>query len=103
MIRKAWKVRPSLALRDEAVATPTGLDAHRVPCVQAFGASSVALDPKGERLLMGGLGPDDKHDRRAKLWNIATDTLEYSAQPGLGPAAFWADRPAARPAAPPDG
>ncbi len=61
-------------LRNQAAALLAGLDAHRVEPFTNFGASSVAFDPKGKRLLIGGLGD------AAKLWDGNTGKLEILSQ-----------------------
>jgi serine/threonine protein kinase/WD40 repeat protein len=103
LILEAAKIRRDLSLRDQAVAMLSGFDARRYRGFPDFGASSVAFDPKGERLLFGGLGPDDGQDPRAKLWTIATDAITYSEQPGPGPVAFRTDGTPVQLVARPDG
>lgn len=69
-------------VRDQAAAILAGLDARRLKVFTNFGASSVAFDWEGKRLLMGGFGDG------TKFWDAATDTIHISSRTNLGPVAF---------------
>jgi serine/threonine protein kinase/WD40 repeat protein len=85
-VREGVKLGGSELLRDQAVATLAGLDAHFVLNKSGFGASSVAFAPEGKRLLLGG---DLKNP--ARVWDTATDSPLLSKIIGAGPVAFRAD------------
>jgi len=72
-------------MRDRAAALLSGLDARPIPPFTNFGASSVAFDLQGNRLLMGGVGDG------AKLWDSITAKLQTATGTNLGPVAFLAD------------
>jgi WD40 repeat protein len=72
----------SEVLRDQAAALLAGMDAHRHDYLTNFGASSVAFDREGKRLLMCGL------DGVARLLEPATGSVQVSASIGPGPVTF---------------
>ena len=72
-------------LRNQAVATLSGLDARLIKLFTNFSATSVAFDRDGQQLLIGGL------TEGAKLWNPVTDELHISHAIGPGPVAFAGD------------
>ena len=74
-------------VRDQALATLDGLDGLTLIKQWEYGASSLAFDGSG-KLLLGGLGPEDRQDARTKLLDIATREVQDSEQLGPGPVAF---------------
>ena len=87
LARSAASVRKDPTLRDAAAALLIGLDARKVKSFK-FGASSVAFDSTGKRLLMGG------HNKQgARLWNGGLENWLESKQPGGGPVVFRGELP----------
>jgi serine/threonine protein kinase/WD40 repeat protein len=78
-------------LRNEAAATLIGLDARAPVQFKDFGASSVAFDPEGRRLLMGGVVDPEGGFQGAKLWDDATRRLLDLGDAAKGPVGFRAD------------
>lgn len=74
-------------VRDQAVAILGGLDARLLTNFTAVGASSVAFDSKGHRLLLSGLGDAD----RAGLWDGTANLLTNLEATGAGPVGFLPD------------
>ncbi len=77
-------------LQSEAVASLIGLDVRTSKQFKDFGASSLAFDPKGERLLLGGV--TDAKDRKRVLGAMIWDNPLVSPRPypavESGPSAF---------------
>ena len=99
---RSWEVIPGLArenpdtdLRDQAAATFIGWDARRSKVFdeEPFeGASSVAWDPSGQRLAMGGtLEKSWQPARPARLWSGKDGPPTSSNRAGAGPVAFRPD------------
>lgn len=78
-------------LRDQAVATLSGLDALPLLLKDATGASSLAFDSTGQKLLLGGLGPGDGQDPRSKFLDLITGEVQMLEGAGPGPVAFLSD------------
>jgi WD40 repeat protein len=85
-VRAAARIEVDEDLKREAAATLGGLDARTV---QEFehGASAVAFNPSGKRLLMGGLAGQ----QTARLWDRVTGKVVASRQAGAGPVTFAGD------------
>ena len=65
-----------------------GLDAQRDKSFE-FGAAQLLFDPKGQRLLMGGVvKPDRRELLPARIWNVATQEVEILKLITKGPVAF---------------
>lgn len=84
---------PDVGLSDHAAATLSGLDATRVFEKSFPGASSVAFDASGKRLLAGGWTPQDPklEPQPARLWNDWSnrqDDVVKSKHVGTGPVTF---------------
>lgn len=81
------------ALQSQAAASLFGLDAKRSKEFKNFGAFFLALDPKGEKLLLGGV--EDSKKRGSFLRNqLVTDEFQTTrdlATSTLGPVAFRRD------------
>jgi serine/threonine protein kinase/WD40 repeat protein len=89
LVHEAAKIRASDELRDHAAATLSGLDVRRIKQFTKFGASGLAFDRKGQRLLIGGWEKDV-----ARVWNSPADPEPvFSKQAGAGPVAFRDDTP----------
>src|SRR5262249_6559351 len=76
-------------LRNEAAALLAGLDGHPLRRIDDVSASAVALDPVGDRLLLGG--DDDRQGRPlypAQLRNDLASQPALSQQNGAGPVTF---------------
>jgi WD40 repeat protein len=86
LVRAAAAIGVSDDLKGEAAAILVGLDAKVQKRILIPGCS-LAFDPAGSRLLIGGT------DREATLWHSATNRAESLPQngPGSGPVAFRAD------------
>ncbi len=90
-VREAAEIRKGGDLRNQAAATLIGIDARPFKSFDKFGASSVAFDAAGKRLLMGGMTWPNKRSEPARLWDRDTDQLIVSRHGGKGPVAFGAD------------
>src|SRR5262249_9122606 len=98
--RELWKkvveaaeLRPDAALQEQAAASLSGLDAHRVKSFE-FGATQLLYDPTGRRLLMGGVVKADRREGlRARIWNTATQQLEVLERTAEGMIAFQDEVP----------
>lgn len=86
LVRDAAGIRAEAELRDHAAATLAGLDARLAIEFTNFGASSVAFDASGGRLLIGGTTNDP-----AKVWHLSSQRLAGASLPGRGPVGFRAD------------
>ncbi len=84
-VRAAAGIRADEVVKREAAATLAGLDAQ-LHKKFALGASSVAFDRSGKRLLMGGLT-----GQTARLWDSTAGTVIDSGRTGEGPVAFRGD------------
>jgi len=100
--RKAWTIvgeaadiRKDIELRNQAAATLLGFDARIEKWIDRWGASSVAFDTTGRRLLIGGLAPDKLRGRKgegAKVRDCERDQIVHvSSQRADGPVAFRSD------------
>ncbi|HEX8199803.1 MAG TPA: serine/threonine-protein kinase, partial [Isosphaeraceae bacterium] len=78
-------------LRNEAAATLFGLDARSPLRFEDFGASSVAFDREGKRLLMGGVEDRVRAPRKTKLWDGEARQLHELRSTAKGPVGFRAD------------
>src|SRR5262249_3355645 len=85
LVRAAARIRADEALQREAASTLAGLDAN-VRKQLPHGASSVAWDRDGKRLLMGGLP-----GQVARLWDRDTGQVTDSQHGGEGLVAFGED------------
>jgi serine/threonine protein kinase/WD40 repeat protein len=90
IVKEAADIRVDHNLKSQAAASLAGMDASigkrfDVP------ASAVAFDPKGERLLIGGVTESGRPLEPAKVWDRRTDVTIRSKQAGNGPVAFRAD------------
>ena len=83
--------RPDGALRDQVAATFQGLDETQSLEREHFGASSLAFDREGRRLVMGGLSDDLGTERCARVLDLVTGRVQYSDLTGNGPVAFRGD------------
>jgi WD40 repeat protein len=94
-LRDAGKIRNDDVARNQAAATLAGLDARTEKNFDKLGASSVAFDIIGQRLLLGGVTALPSHNRPAegaKVWDRQRDKmLHVSSQTCDGPVAFRAD------------
>lgn len=95
LIREVALLRKDAAVRNQAAAILSGMDARLVKTFEdeSFeGASAVAWDNKGERLLMGGTVDERRHPRKpARLWDSESGAPQESNQNGFGPVAFRTD------------
>lgn len=82
---QASEIRKDASVRDQVVASLSGLDAELVYAVSNFSACSVAFDLSGTRLLAGGI------DEGARLWSFGTDTFHTSNAARPGPVTFSSD------------
>ncbi|MCI0541587.1 MAG: hypothetical protein L0Z50_40835, partial [Verrucomicrobiales bacterium] len=75
---EAAAIRKDANLQSQAAASLAGLDAHLSKRFTNYSTSSVAFDPQGKRLLMGGTSEG------AQIWNCDTDEMRFStlAKPG---------------------
>ncbi len=92
LVRQAAAVRTDAGLRDQAAAALAGVDARILRRFIGTGASSVAFDRKGERLLSGGIEPDQNEDCRARIVDVSGywPPMRYGL-PGPGPVSFRDD------------
>ncbi len=79
---EAAAIRKDANLQSQAAASLAGLDARPIKRFTNYSASSVAFDPQGKRLLMGGASEG------ALVWNCETDELRSSTYAKSGPVAF---------------
>jgi serine/threonine protein kinase/WD40 repeat protein len=88
--RKLAAIGRDAAVRDQATDTLAGLDAERIFEQRFLGASSVAIDATGKRLLTGGWTPTDRKwpAQPARLWNDLFHEPLLSKQVGTGPVIF---------------
>ena len=92
VVHQAVAIRADSMLRDQAAATFAGLDARLVRHLEGTGASAVAFDHEGKRLLIGGLEPDAHQDGRAKILDLTSDKPPVSrGLVGPGPVIFRSD------------
>lgn len=92
LIRKAAAIRPDPGLRDQAAAALVGIDARVVADLPGLGATSVAFDRDGKRLLIGGLEPDQEQENRARILDLTGDRPPLpTGLPGVGPVLFRDD------------
>ncbi len=85
LVRQASKISTGDDLRDQAAATLLGLDA-KVSKAFEFGSSSVAFDPTGRYLLLGGTNQEE-----GRRWDSKDDDVRLSGLAGKGPVAFAPD------------
>ncbi len=78
-------------LQSNAIASLLGLDARRTKLFQDFGALSLAYDPKGERLLMGGVLNENRQALSAKIWDERLLSPRALPAGGSGPVGFRSD------------
>jgi eukaryotic-like serine/threonine-protein kinase len=78
-------------LQSSAIATMLGLDARRTKRFTDFGATSLAYDPKGEQLLMGGVFSKKGEPPRATIWDENRRSTQDLPGGGSGPVGFRAD------------
>jgi eukaryotic-like serine/threonine-protein kinase len=91
-INEANTLRPGRPdLRDQTVATLSGLDAVLLLWNATTGASSLAFDSTGAKLLLGGLDPKDGQDPRSKLLDLITGEIQTLEGAGPGLVAFSAE------------
>jgi WD40 repeat protein len=86
LTHEAAQIRADAELRDHAAAALAGLDARLAVEFNDFGASSVAFDASGGRLLLGGTT-----NQSAKVWDFSSGSLRSSKLPGRGPVGFRPD------------
>jgi WD40 repeat protein len=91
LVCEAARIRIDDALRDQAAATLMGLDARLAQRFHTWGATAVAFDHAGRRILLGGHAPAQGQDGRARLWNLATNQVDASEHAGPSPVTFAAD------------
>jgi serine/threonine protein kinase len=92
LVGQAAAIRADARLGDQAAATLPGLDARLVKDLKGIGASSLAFDREGKRLLIGGLEPDEIQDGRARILDLAIDQPPVvCGLPGAGPVVFRDD------------
>jgi serine/threonine protein kinase/WD40 repeat protein len=92
LVRQAAAIRADAGLRDQAAATLAGIDARLVRQLEGVGATSVAFDREGKRLLIGGIEPDPKQDGRARILDLTGDRPPVvCGLPGPGPVVFRDD------------
>jgi serine/threonine protein kinase/WD40 repeat protein len=85
LVRQAAEIHTDPELQTVATATLRGLEAHLVKQLDG-NATSVAFDPSGKGLLIGGAEKTE-----ARLWNADTDQVQESGLVGPGPVAFRKD------------
>jgi eukaryotic-like serine/threonine-protein kinase len=92
LVLQAGAIRADAKLRDQAAATFAGVDARVFLRLDGTGASSVAFNGEGKRLLLGGLEPDEDQDGRAKILDLMSDRPPSSlGLSGPGPVTFRDD------------
>ncbi|HLN33341.1 MAG TPA: WD40 repeat domain-containing serine/threonine-protein kinase [Gemmataceae bacterium] len=96
---EAWRLAAEAAalqkdatLRSLAANACAGLDARVGKQLEGVSVSWLALDHKGEQVLLGGRNSNlGQPLEGAKLWNLDTGAVEVSRQAGAGPVAFRRD------------
>jgi hypothetical protein len=83
LLRRAAGIRRDGALRKEAAAVLSGIDAPGERLFPKIAASAVGFDRAGRRLLLGGTA-----DVGARVWDVSGKPLCSSRQLGPGPVAF---------------
>src|SRR5207245_49319 len=88
--RKLAATGKDAAVRDQAADTLAGLDADKIFEQRFLGASSVAFDATGKRVLTGGWTPTDLKlaSQPARLWNDLSHEPVLSKHVGSGPVIF---------------
>src|SRR5262249_6665047 len=91
LVQEAAAIRKDVQLRSQAAACLIGLDA-RQRMEEKSAASSVAFDPGGRYLLVGGAPiQSGKPAKGARLWDSTTKQWLESPSAGPGPVAFGHD------------
>jgi serine/threonine protein kinase/WD40 repeat protein len=95
LVRQLTQLGAGTDIRNQAAATLAGLDAHLEKPFKGLGASAVAFDATGQRVIIGGV-TELRNQRRpgegAKVWDRQREQMLYtSSQPYDGPVAFRAD------------
>src|SRR5262249_12948700 len=95
LVRQAAKIRRDPVVRSQAAATLIGLDAQIIKEFSGEGASSVAFDKTGKRLLLGGtmtqktgVGQNEREAKPARLCNEVNGEVLSSKLFGMGPVTF---------------
>lgn len=89
LVEEAARIHRDARLRDQAAGLMLGYDAHGGSPDRRYGGSSVAMDDRTGRVLLGGHEPYREQDGRARLLDRATwSELFVSEQSGPGPVTF---------------
>jgi WD40 repeat protein len=89
LVRQVAALGASDDLRNQAAGTLAGLDARLVKYLDGEGASALAFDALGRRLLLGSTpGSGDDPGKPARLWDGESDRPVASDATGAGPVAF---------------
>ena len=86
LLAQAGHVRLDDDLRTQAAATMVGMDAHVIKSFEKTGATYLAFDPQGRRLLMDG-----GEDGQAKLWDSQSGQTRTFSSTNTGPVWFDGD------------
>ncbi|MFI5455613.1 MAG: protein kinase [Isosphaerales bacterium] len=88
-IREASGLKRDEALRDFAVAAQSIPELTHVEEILGTGASFLAFNADGSRLILGGLAPDHGGDAKARVWSVSEPRFLKECQPmGEGPVGF---------------
>jgi len=102
-IREAAGLKRDEALRDLAVAAQSIPELTHVEEIPGTGASFLAFNADGSRLILGGLAPDHGGDGKARVWNLPEKRFLKECRPmGEGPVGFARDGTALQVVAPGD-
>ncbi len=86
LVRSASEIRRDQLLKDRAVSTLSGLDTVALKRYEKTDVSSVAFDPSGNRLILGGFRhPKTGAVQPTRIWDRTTDTFRTSNVQGPGP------------------
>jgi WD40 repeat protein len=92
LVTLAARLGPDGRVGAQGAASLAGMDARRCQCFEGVGASALAFDASGRRLLLGGTAArGESRCESAKLWDGVTGGLHVSRQAGPGPVAFRED------------
>lgn len=86
MLQQAGRIRVDDELREQVVATLGELEVRRLKVFTNFGATHIAFDSTGGRVVMDGM-----EGQSAKVWEVSTDELRHLPSTNAGPVWFTRD------------